>query len=116
MQHQMITGTLLAILLLSSCSKNPLQEQPVDEAARLLSNASSEVMESMGVHEPGISDRYAQCMEHRAKSSFDCGAFYNAMAHNLAQKGFSVRRAQIQDPKLYARVKDELQQRSFFSM
>jgi uncharacterized lipoprotein YajG len=115
MHHQFITGILTATLMLTGCSGNPLQKKPADEAARLLSNASSEAMESIGVHERGISDQYAQCMEKCTKSTFDCATLYQAMAKKLTEQGISVSAAQIQDRKLYARIKEELQQRSYFS-
>lgn len=115
MHHQFITGILTATLILTGCSGNPLQEKPTDEAARLLSNASAEAMERIGIHEPGISNRYAQCMEKRTKSTFDCATLYQAMAKKLTEQGVSVSAAQIQDRKLYVRIKEELQQRSYFS-
>lgn len=109
-----ILGILTVTLVLTGCSRNP-QDKPADEVARLLSNASADAMKFMEIRKQGISEQYARCMEQRTPATFNCAALYQTMAKKLNEQGIAVRTSQIQDRTLYARIKDELQQRSYFS-
>ncbi|WP_058535363.1 putative periplasmic lipoprotein [Legionella saoudiensis] len=115
MKLRLLIGSCFAMVLLTACSENPLNKISADEAARLVINACTDAMEEQGFHESGISARYAQCMEQRANASFNCDALYHMMAIKLIEQGISISSTQVQDHKVYARIKDELQQRAYFS-
>ncbi|MGC1183147.1 MAG: hypothetical protein WA877_09545 [Legionella sp.] len=115
MQKLFVIGSFIAVLFLTGCSKNPLQKMSSEEAAQLLVNACTDAMEAMGVYEPGISSRYAQCMEHRVKEGFDCNTLYGAMAKQFMQQGIHVSKRQVQDSTFYAQIREELNLRAIFS-
>ena len=107
---------LLASILLTACSENSLQKLSTQDLARLLSEASVTAMKNLGFKELGMSDRFAKCMEHRTSPFFNCERLYQAMTDVLKVHGLKVRISQLTDKKLYDRVKEELKQRSYFSL
>jgi hypothetical protein len=107
---------LLASFLLTACTENPLQKQSTQDLARLLSEASVTAMKNLGFKELGMSDRYAKCMEHRTSPFFNCEGLYQAMTEVFKAHEIKVRTSQLTDKKLYERVKEELNQRSYFSL
>ena len=107
---------LLACILLTACSGNPLQKQSTEDSARLLSEACATAMKRLGFKEPGMSDRYAQCMEQKTNPTFNCQRLYQNMTDVLNEQELNLNTSHLTDKKLYEQVKEELKQRSYFSL
>lgn len=115
MNRLLLSALLLGTITLAACSDKPFEKKSSDEVAMLLMNASLTTMRQMQMPLKGGSSRYEQCMATQGKVEFDCERLYQGMIAALKEQGLSVRVSDIKDKTLFARIKDDLKQRSYFS-
>ena len=109
-----LTATLILCSTLTGCS-NPLIKEPVEETARILTNASGSAMEKMGQVMSGMDERYLRCLENKEPTFFNCEQLYKTMTDVLAQQGIKVSVANLTDKALFKRLHEALQARTYFS-
>lgn len=115
MNRLLLSALLLGTLSLTACSDKPFEKKSSDEVAMLLMNASLSMMREMHLPLKGGSSRYEQCMATEGKVEFDCERLYQGMIVALKAQGLNVRVSDIKDKALFARIRDDLKQRSYFS-
>ena len=116
MRHTCKITAFLLYGLLTACSGNPLAHKPTHATASLLMKTSNEAMTHMGYNELSQSDRYRQCMESLAYSTFPCNKLYQTMAELLNHQGIPVQEKHLQDKTFYSAIASELEQLSYYSL
>ena len=113
-------GFVVLACFLSACHKNPLKTQSEQNSTRFLINASvaAEKNLHLGLSDPSAQRAYLNCMD-RKHITFDCKAFYQAMA-DFSKKGTfpdfnEITLTDLTDKSVFDRLRAGYEERFFFN-
>ena len=116
---QMI-GLVVLACFLSACHKNPLKTQSEQNSTRFLINASVAAEQSLhlGLNDLSAQRAYLNCMDAKS-TTFDCTAFYQAMADFSKRGTFpdfkGITLTDLTDKSVFNTLREGYEQRFFFN-